>query len=121
MHLAILSSGSGWHVADLIRAALDLGHAATSFNFRRLSAGVMAPPAPLAGVDAVVVRTMPPGSLEQVVFRMDLLGRVEACGLPILNTPRCLESCVDKYLTTARLAGAGLPVPPTVVCQHADA
>jgi ribosomal protein S6--L-glutamate ligase len=121
MHLALLSSGAGWHVADLIRAAASLGHTAVAVDFRRLTAGVAAGPAPLAGFDAVVVRTMPPGSLEQVVFRMDLLQSVAARGVPILNSPRALETCVDKYLTTARLASAGLRVPPTVVCQNADA
>jgi ribosomal protein S6--L-glutamate ligase len=120
MHLAILSAGTGWHVADLARAARARGHHAHSIDFRRLAAGVAAAPEPLAGFDAVVVRTMPPGSLEQVVFRMDLLQRVEARGVPILNAPRAIEACVDKYLTTARLAAAGLPVPPTVVCQDAD-
>lgn len=64
---------------------------------------------------------MPPGSLEQVIFRMDLLAQAAARGVIILNSPRSLEACVDKYLTTARLADAGLPVPPTVTCQHADA
>ena len=34
----------------------------------------------LAEVDAVLVRTMPPGSLEQVVFRMDVLARLAAAG-----------------------------------------
>jgi len=121
MRLGILSSGTGWHVADLARAASALGHVAVSIDFRRLSAGGAAAPEALAGLDAVVVRTMPPGSLEQVVFRMDLLQRVEARGVPVLNSPRCLEACVDKYLTTARLAEAGMPVPPTVVCQTADA
>lgn len=121
MHLAILSHGTGWHVADLLRAAASLGHRATVVDFRRLSAGVAAAPAPLAEFEAVIVRTMPPGSLEQVVFRMDLLQQVEARGVPIVNTPRALEACIDKYLTTARLAAAGLPVPPTVVCQTADA
>jgi ribosomal protein S6--L-glutamate ligase len=121
MHLALLSSGTGWHVSDLIRAARSLGHTATPVDFRRLAAGVGAAPEPLAGFDAVIVRTMPPGSLEQVVFRMDLLQSVARRGVPILNSPRALEACVDKYLTTARLAAAGLPVPPTVVCQHADA
>jgi ribosomal protein S6--L-glutamate ligase len=121
MHLAILSSGTGWHVADLIRAAGALGHSAQSLDFRRLAAGVSAPPPPLTGFDAVIVRTMPPGSLEQVVFRMDLLHMAAAQGVAILNSPRALEACVDKYLTTARLDAAGLPVPPTVVCQHADA
>ncbi len=75
----------------------------------------------MEGCSAVVVRTMPPGSLEQVVFRMDLLQRLEAAGMRVLNAPRTLEVCVDKYLATARLAAAGLPVPETVVCQHAEA
>src|SRR5262245_13394990 len=121
MRLAILSSGSGWHVTDLMRACTELGHESTLHDFRRLAAGVAAGPEPLAGCDAVIVRTMPPGSLEQVVFRMDLLQRVEARGVTVVNSPRCLEAAIDKYLTTARLDTAGLPVPPTVVCQHADA
>ena len=64
---------------------------------------------------------MPPGSLEQVVFRMDLLHRLQARASRVLNPPRAVEICVDKYLATARLEAAGLPVPPTIVCQHADA
>ena len=76
---------------------------------------------PLADCDAVLVRTMPPGSLEQVVFRMDLLHRLMAGGVRVLNPPRAVEVCVDKYLATALLDAAGLPVPHTIVCQHADA
>jgi ribosomal protein S6--L-glutamate ligase len=64
---------------------------------------------------------MPPGSLEQVVFRMDLLHRARAAGVIVLNPPAALEACVDKYLATARLAASGLPVPRTVACQTADA
>jgi RimK family alpha-L-glutamate ligase len=64
---------------------------------------------------------MPPGSLEQVVFRMDLLHRAQAAGLTVLNSPAALEACVDKYLATAKLATAGLPVPATITCQTADA
>jgi ribosomal protein S6--L-glutamate ligase len=121
MRLALLSAGDGWHVRDLRRAAAALGHHAVAVDFRRLSAGVAAAPSPLAGHDAVIVRTMPPGSLEQVVFRMDLLHRAQAAGLTVLNPPRAVEICVDKYLTTATLEAAGLRVPPTVTCQHADA
>src|SRR5262249_42188209 len=67
-----------------------------------------------------IVRTMPPGSLEQVVFRMDLLHRAHARGQLVLNPPAALETCVDKYLASARLEAAGLPVPATRVCQDAD-
>ncbi len=121
MRLAILSAGAGWHVCDLRRAAGLLHHEAVAVDFRRLSAGVAAGPEPLDGFDAVFVRTMPPGSLEQVVFRMDLLHRAAARGVRVLNPPRAVECCVDKYLATAKLEAAGLPVPPTVACQTAEA
>jgi ribosomal protein S6--L-glutamate ligase len=64
---------------------------------------------------------MPPGSLEQVVFRMDALIQLEARGVDVLNPPRAVECAVDKYLTSARLAAAGLRVPETVVCEDAVA
>lgn len=63
---------------------------------------------------------MPPGSLEQVVYRMDVLARLEASGTRVVNSPKSLECAVDKYLTTARLQAAGLPVPDTIVCEHED-
>ena len=70
-------------------------------------------------VDGVLVRMMPPGSLEQVVFRMDALHRVAAAGVPVLNPPRAVEAAVDKYLTLALLEAAGFPVPPTWAGQSA--
>jgi RimK family alpha-L-glutamate ligase len=121
MRIALLSAGDGWHVRDLQRAAAQQGHEAVAVDFRRLSAAVAHGMETLAGFDAVLVRTMPPGSLEQVVFRMDLLHRAQAGGVAVLNPPRAVETCVDKYLATACLKAAGLRVPPTVVCQHADA
>jgi ribosomal protein S6--L-glutamate ligase len=117
MHLAFLSAGTGWHVADLHRAAQARGHSSETVDFRCLSAGVAVGGDPLAAFDAVVVRTMPHGSLEQVIFRMDLLQQTTA---RVVNSPRALEAAIDKYLTTARLHRAGLPVPRTVVCQTAD-
>jgi ribosomal protein S6--L-glutamate ligase len=121
MRFAILSTGTGWHVQDLRRAAPLLGHEAHAVDFRRVAAGVAVAANPLAGFDGILVRTMPPGSLEQVVFRMDVLHRLQAGGVPVLNPPAAVEACVDKYLASARLEAAGLRVPPTVVCQQADA
>src|SRR4051794_33283972 len=105
MRIAILSGGDGWHVRDLLRATADLGHLARVVDFRRVQAGVgtmlgesevaIDTPA-LNSFDAVIVRTMPPGSLEQVVFRMDILHALACRGVKILNPPRALEVCVDK-------------------------
>jgi ribosomal protein S6--L-glutamate ligase len=120
MRIAILSGGTGWHVQDLLRAAHELGHRAEAVDFRSLCAGVEAEPAPLAAFDAALVRTVPAGSLEQVVFRMDVLHAAVARGLRVVNPPRAVETCVDKYLTNVRLAAAGLRTPPTHVAQRAD-
>src|SRR5262245_52807168 len=119
MQIAMLSGGDGWHVRDLMRAADALGHRSTILDFRRLAATVRT--ATERNPDAGIARSMPPGSLEQVVFRMDLLHALQSCGVCVLNPPRALETCVDKYLATVRLEAAGLSVPPTVVCQNADA
>lgn len=121
MRIALLSGGNGWHVRDLLRAARDRKHEGAVVDFRKVSASIGAGPDTLAGFDAIVVRTMPPGSLEQVVFRMDVLHRLEARGTLVMNPPRALETCIDKYLASARLEAAGLPVPATIACQDADA
>jgi tetrahydromethanopterin:alpha-L-glutamate ligase len=128
MSLAALVSGFGWHVEDLLSAAARLGVTLHAVPFPRVSAVVGAATASrrvtageidLTATDGVLVRMMPPGSLEQVVFRMDALHRVAAAGVPILNSPRAVEAAVDKYLTLALLEAAGLPVPLTWAGQGA--
>lgn len=128
MHIVILSNPGSWYRTDLERAARERGHRVTALPFEGLIANVRSgcssvwgTEAELSKVDAVIVRTMPPGSLEQVVFRMNLLARLEAAGVQVVNPPRAIECAVDKYLTTARLVDAGLPVPKTIVCETAEA
>lgn len=126
MRVAVLASIESWYLRDLTRAAqgrhtiipvtfCDLSSLLIEAETRVTTAGF-----DLAGADAILVRTMPPGSLEQVVFRMDLLGRLEAAGKVVLNPPRAVEIAVDKYLCSARLQAAGLKIPRTLVCQTAD-
>ena len=124
MRLGVLGNSESWYVADLQRVAHARGHVCDRIEFPRLigaAGGSLAlarhGEEDLLQYDAVIVRTMPPGSLEQVVFRMDLLHQLVEAGVQVLNPPRSLECAVDKYLTTARLARAGLPVPETIVCE----
>jgi ribosomal protein S6--L-glutamate ligase len=121
MRVAILSAGDGWHVQDLLRAAAGLRLDATAIDFRRITGAVEAGALTNLAADRVLIRTMPPGSLEQVVVRMDVLLCLEASGVPVLNPPRAVETCVDKFLAAAKLQAAGLRVPATIVCQHVDA
>ncbi|NUQ62806.1 MAG: RimK family alpha-L-glutamate ligase [Pirellulales bacterium] len=126
MHLAVIASSESWYLRDLRRAAAGK-HEVTTVSFARLVSqldgsrlGVSACDTDLQRPDCVLVRAMPPGSLEQIVFRMDVLGRLEAAGTPVVNPPRALEAAVDKYLASARLLAAGLPVPRTIVCQTVE-
>jgi ribosomal protein S6--L-glutamate ligase len=120
MKIAILCGYGGWHIDDLVRAAKQRGHAAQPVDFRTLAAGAGVSEPTLSEFDAAIVRTMPSGSLEQVVFRVDLLHAAVADGVRVVNPPRAIETCVDKYLTTVRLAKAGLRTPATHVAQRAD-
>ena len=129
MRLGIFAAANSAYAALLSRAAVARGHEVACLEFPQLRVVVGGAAAvrwlcgdiDLRSLDAVIVRTMPPGSLEQVVARMDLLAGLEATGVLVLNPPKALECAVDKYLTTQRLAFAGLPVPETVVCESADA
>ena len=71
----------------------------------------------VSDVDAVIVRSMPLGSLEQVIFRMDCLQIWESSNVPVINPPRSLEVAIDKWLTLHRLHQVGVPVPATIACQ----
>jgi ribosomal protein S6--L-glutamate ligase len=130
VHLAVLAAADSWYLADLRRAAAGR-HELTALAFRDLQSELgrqigssqvqlSARGFELRRLDALLVRSMPPGSLEQVVFRMDLLAQLEAAGVAVFNPPRAIEAAVDKYLASARLAAAGLPVPRTIVCQTPD-
>ena len=122
-----LVSGLGWHVQDLKRAARDLDLEFVAVPFPALEARVGAGNSTQAdrrlldSAGAILVRMMPPGSLEQVVYRMDALHRLERLGVPVLNSPRAVETAVDKYLTLVRLQAEGLQVPETWVGETAEA
>ncbi|WP_435009580.1 ATP-grasp domain-containing protein [Tundrisphaera lichenicola] len=126
--LVALVSGFGWHVQDLRRAADLAGARLEAVSFPKIvgrvgtsEARIEAGGIDLTGVDGVLVRMMPPGSLEQVVFRMDALHRLSSLGVPVMNPPRAIEAAVDKYLASALLDAAGLPVPETWVGESAEA
>jgi ribosomal protein S6--L-glutamate ligase len=51
---------------------------------------------------------------------MDCLLRHEAAGGVVINPARAVEAAVDKFLTSAKLAAAGLVTPRTICCQTAD-
>jgi RimK family alpha-L-glutamate ligase len=127
MNVAILNHGSGWHTDELTRALAERGHTAVVVPYERLIAALGGPASAgdaltsegisLLDADAVLARIIPAGSLEQIIFRVDALHWLEERGVPVINSPRAIERCVDKFYTDVRLRAAGVPTPETVVCE----
>lgn len=140
LQVGVLGSPTGWYMKDLQRAASEMPKARPttieSLSFQKLSVWSTGPSLPqartwtqtgdsseeskaigLSDCDAVLVRSMPLGSVEQIVFRMNALHAAQASGVPILNPPRCLEIAIDKWLTLDIAQRAGIQTPRTICCQ----
>jgi RimK family alpha-L-glutamate ligase len=97
------------------------------FSFPRLTAHVGYKPylqigniSILEELDALIIRPIGRGSLEEIVFRMDMLYRIQRLGLYVINPPEAIEHCVDKYDILAILEENGISVPRTAVTENVD-
>ncbi len=145
--LAILGNPDGWYVRDLRRAAEEIGDFeidVISFRDLRIESQSKEDMHVFSKVltastsngshgqpdesicqlddhyDTILVRSMPLGSLEQVIFRMNALHVAQQRGITILNSPRTLEIAIDKWLTLDIARQAGLEIPSTICCQDRD-
>jgi RimK family alpha-L-glutamate ligase len=127
--VGILGATGSWHSRGLIRALSDRGHEVLAIPATRLESAVDADgdvhvrgpdAAVLDALDLMIVRGLPRGSLEQVIFRMDALHVLAGHGVRCVNSPRAIERTVDKSWAGALLARAGVPTPATIVCERFD-
>ena len=131
MRIGVLAAPSSWHFLDLQRSGaeqheiinLSFNDLATEFGLSHDSddARFRNGEVDLRELDRLIVRTMPAGSLQQIVFRMDLLGRLKSSGVKIINSPKTIEIAVDKYLSLSLLAQSNIAVPPTAVAESLPA
>ncbi len=126
LRVAVLGSTGGWHAERLERALTARGHSCAFVPVTRMvgriggGVAVGSGEVALEACDVVVVRGIPRGSLEQVVFRVDALHALAAAGVRVVNPAPAIERTVDKFLASALLAAAGVPTPRTVACERAD-
>jgi RimK family alpha-L-glutamate ligase len=126
LHLVILAAREGWHTRELTRALEARGHTGAIVPYEGLVAsigrrsGLRSRAADLDRADAVLARIIPSGSLEQIIYRVDALHRLEDRGVRVMNSPRAIERTVDKFWTSTLLEQCGLPTPDTVVCDDAE-
>ena len=71
----------------------------------------------LEELDALIIRPIGRGSLEELVFRMDMLYKLERQGFLVINPVEAIEHCVDKYDILALLEDNEVKVPRTVATE----
>ena len=129
LRVGVLGATGSWHTRGLTGALTARGHEVVAIPATRLrseiddSGGVhvLGPEdVRLDALDLLIVRGLPRGSLEQVIFRMDALHVLAEQGVRCVNGPRAIEKTVDKSWASAVLAMYGIPTPPTIVCERYD-
>jgi RimK family alpha-L-glutamate ligase len=124
--VTILADPISWHSQRLQAAFSQLGVEPAFAYVTQLQArlggedGVWAGSRKLEAPEIILVQNVPGGSLEQVIYRMDVLHQLEDAGVRVINRPGAIEKMVDKYYTSTLLSRAGLRVPQTVVTESME-
>ena len=125
MRVGILTRDKdAWCSSRLLQAFRKKGADPIAMSFSDLAARINVNPQIsfkeldlVGGLAALLVRPIGRGSLDEVIFQMDMLHKLWRMGLPVINQPSAIEKAVDKYYTLALLSEKGIPVPRTVVTE----
>ncbi|MGZ8248837.1 ATP-grasp domain-containing protein [Methylomagnum sp.] len=125
--IAIITDDPGWHGKRLREALAVRGYDYRYLSLTACRINVEADGLPilLPGFedrlpDGVFVRGVPGGTLDQVVFYLDILHALKLLGIPVYNDGRAVERTVDKGMTSFLLRRAGIPTPPTWVLSDPE-
>ena len=116
-----------WSSTQVREALTKYGISYECFTFPKLVARLAYKPyfkvngiSILDDLDALIIRPIGRGSLEELVFRMDMLYKLERQGFCMVNPPAAIEHCVDKYDILAILEDQGVPVPRTLATESVN-
>ena len=117
--IAIISDTPGWHGEQLRLALQQQGCDASFVALQQCSIDLSHKhkPVVLPGFAAelptgVFVRGIPGGTLEEIVFWLDILHALRELGVPVYNDVRGIERSVDKAMTSFLLQRQGIATPP---------
>lgn len=122
--IAIFTDDPGWHGKQLRLAFAACGYSADYVSLTecriQLQRGLLPlyiPGYTQALPDAVFVRGVPGGSLEEVVLYLDILHALKIMGIPVYNDGHAIERSVDKGMTSFLLQQHSVPTPQTWVLR----
>lgn len=121
----ITRNENGWCSTQLRKAMKKRSITPVCFSFPQLVARIKYKPEASVGkvnilndLKVLIMRPIGRGSLEEIIFRMDVLHRLERLGMIIINPPLAIERSVDKYHALCLLEEKGFPVPRTAVTEN---
>jgi len=126
MRVCIVGGADTWHNRALTAAFARrevTAHVVPASSFRARVGelpAVVARDVTIDDVALVLVRSIPVGSLEQIIFRLDVLHILQTMGVPVVNPPRSIERAVDKYLASKLMELDGIPTPRTCITESMD-
>ena len=124
--VVIFSDEPGWHGQSLQREMSHVGIESRCVSLSECAFDLSAtrPEIRIPGLrrlpDAVFVRGVATGTLEEIVIRLDLLHALEMLGVAVFNSGRAIERTVDKGLTSFMLRHHGIPTPRTWVSESVE-
>ncbi|MGH6762033.1 MAG: ATP-grasp domain-containing protein [Phyllobacterium sp.] len=86
----------------------------------RYASGISIPGFDGALPAGVVVRSISSGTFEAITRRLGILHAFTHLTVPVWNSAKAIERCVDKSTTTFLLAQAGLPTPETFAVENLE-
>lgn len=125
--IALFTDDAGWHGKQLRLAFAEQGYdcefvslTECQFAISGNQPALKIPSFEQKLPDAVFVRGVPGGSLQEVVLYLDFLHALKILNIPVYNDGRAIERSVDKGMTSFLLHNAGLPTPLTWVLRNRD-
>lgn len=68
-------------------------------------------------LNALIIRPIGRGSVHELVFRMDMLSKMEKQGLIVINPSKAIEHCADKYAILSIMENSDIPIPRTIATE----
>ena len=124
----ILTEKEGWHYQQLKLSLTKLNHSVDSACISDISIILNNNEAILENkgerlpkIDNIIVRFIPGGTLEEIVFYLNILKILESMNVRVVNNASSIESTVDKLYTSYLLNDNNINCPKTYVVRGHEA
>jgi len=111
---------------QLIKVSKELGYNTIPASIMDLSASIESDGShffikdkEIPTLEVCFLRSLGPGTHEQLTRRINLLEHLELSGTFVMNPVYAFRRARDKYATMYTLAKAGLPIPETLITENA--